>query len=150
MSFAPSEFIKAHNIGVLSTQSQSHPGYPFGSVVPYLISPDGRIAIFISDLAEHTKNIAADNKVALTISEIINADSPGNNARITCLAKAVLSEQQQLLRDRYQQQFDDADKILALPGFQFFELDLTAVRLIGGFGQIKWLQPDDLNLAEST
>lgn len=146
MIVEPSTFIKQHNFGVLSTQSLSHPGYPFGSVVPYLISPQGRIAIFISELAEHSKNIAADSKVALTISQVNNVDSPGAAARITCLANAILSDDQQTLRQHYRQQFEDAGKVLDLPGFRFFELELTAVRLIGGFGDIKWLQPDDLDL----
>lgn len=150
MTMQASAFIKAHNFGVLSTHSLSHPGYPFGSIVPYLISPQGRIAIFISHLAEHSKNIAVDNKVALTISEINHVDSPGSSARITCLAEALLSDQQQTLRDSYQQQFKDAEMVLSLPGFQFYELALTAIRLIGGFGEIQWLAPDQLDLREST
>lgn len=146
MKLNPSAFIKQHNYGVLSTQSHSHPGYPFGSIVPYLISPQGRIAIFISELAEHTKNIAADNRVALTVSQVNNVDSPAAAARVTCLANAVLSDDQNALRERYLDMFADADQVLSLPGFQFYELDIRAVRLIGGFGNISWLSPDDLDL----
>lgn len=143
---SPSLFIKQHAFGVLSTHSLSYPGYPFGSVVPYVISAQGRIAIFISELAEHSKNIAANNKVALTISDINDADNPGAGARVTCLAEAILSDQQHALRLSYQQQFRDADMILQLPGFQFFELELTRVRLIAGFGDIQWLDPEQLDL----
>ena len=143
---SPSFFIKQHAFGVLSTHSLSHPGYPFGSVVPYVISAQGQIAIFISELAEHSKNIVADNKVALTISDISSNDDPGAGARVTCLAKAILSNQQHTLRLGYQQQFRDADMILQLGGFQFFELELTRVRLIGGFGDIQWLDPEQLDL----
>lgn len=146
MSIDPSDFIKRHRFAVLSTQSLSHPGYPFGSLVPYLISPQGRIALFISNLAEHSKNIAANNKVALTITDTGTLDSP----RLTCLAEAYISQSQQALREGYRQQFADADQVLALPGFQFIELSLTAVRLIGGFGDIHWLEPSQLHLRPGT
>lgn len=144
MSIDPTSFIKQHQSGILSTHSQRYSGFPFGSVVPYLISPSGRIAIFISHLAEHTKNILADNKVALTISE--TDTNPVAQARITLLANAVISQQQQPLRVLYQQQFEDADTILGLAGFQFFELELVAVRLIAGFGEIGWITPEQLDL----
>lgn len=144
MALNPASFIQQHQSGILSTQSQRYPGFPFGSVVPYVISPSGQIAIFISQLAEHTKNILSDNKVALTISETDN--NPVAQARITLLAHAVSSQQQEQLRALYQQQFPDADTVLSLGGFQFFELELIAVRLIAGFGEISWLSPEQLTL----
>ena len=110
--------------------------------MPYLISPEGQIAIFVSELAEHSKNIAADNRIALTISDSAHLDSP----RLTCLAEAVASKSQQTLRGLYRQQFVGSEPVLALPGFQFLELHLTAVRLIGGFGDIQWLKPSQLDL----
>lgn len=146
MTRDPVSFIKQHQSGILSTHSQRYPGYPFGSVVPYLIAPTGRIAIFISELAEHTKNILADNKVSLTISETSHTDNPAADARITLVASAIVSEQQNALRAIYLQQFDDAEIVLTLAGFQFYELELVAVRLIAGFGEIAWLDPEQVNL----
>jgi hypothetical protein len=147
MAVDPVSFIRRHQSGILSTHSQRYSGFPFGSVVPYLISPGGRIAIFISDLAEHTHNILADNRVALTISETKHNESPAGSARITLLGNALLSEQQSELRLHYQTQFADADSVLELYGFHFFELELIAVRLIAGFGEIGWLPPEHLLLA---
>jgi hypothetical protein len=144
MALDPVSFIRQHQSGILSTHSQRYSGFPFGSVVPYLISPGGRIAIFISDLAEHTHNILADNRVALTISETKHKESPAGSARITLLANAQLSQQQRELRLLYQTQFADANSVLGLGGFQFFELELVSVRLIAGFGEIGWLPPEQL------
>lgn len=146
MALDPIRFITQHQSGILSTHSQRYPGFPFGSVVPYVISPSGQVAIFISQLAEHTKNILIDNKVALTISESDDHDNPVAQARLTLLANAVVSQQQAALRALYQQHFHDADTILSLAGFQFFELELVAVRLIAGFGEIAWISPDDIDL----
>ncbi|WP_043888466.1 HugZ family pyridoxamine 5'-phosphate oxidase [Methylophaga thiooxydans] len=146
MPLQPADFIKHHQFGVLSTFSLSHPGYPFGSLVPYLLAEDGSIHIYISALAEHTKNIAANNKVALTISDADNSTNPAAEARITCLADITLSQQQEALQKLYQMKFSHAEQVLQLPGFQFYQLNLTAIRLIGGFGDIRWLSPDKLDL----
>ena len=149
MSIDPARFIQQHQSGILSTHSLRYQGYPFGSVVPYLISQEGRPAILISELAEHTKNIAADKKVGLTISDH-DSDNPSAAARITLLANASLSSQQERLRNHYRQQFLDADRVLELPGFEFYELELVAVRLIAGFGEIKWIDPESLQLNKPT
>jgi hypothetical protein len=146
MQMDPAEFIKQHCYGVLATQSVSHLGYPFGSIVPYVISADGFICIYISELAEHTKNISENSKVSLTIADVQTAQTASSAPRICCLAEARKSDDQQRLSLLYQQQFPDAEIILQLPGFMFYQLELAAVRLIGGFGDIKWLSPKQLSL----
>ena len=51
--------------GVLSTHSIDLPGYPFGSITPYCFNRHGQAVILISTIAQHTKNIKANNKVSL-------------------------------------------------------------------------------------
>lgn len=139
------EFIKTHHVGVLSTHSITEPGYPFGSVTPYILTPEGDLAILISDLAEHTRNIQHNNKVALTIyQQPDQQQNPGAAARITCLADAIMAESESTagLQQQYLQQIYDAELTLSLPGFSFYLLRIKRIRLIGGFGNIKWLQPD--------
>src|SRR5215469_15945767 len=55
------------NFGVLSTISLEVPGYPFGSVTPYCADPQCRPVIYISTIAQHTRNIMADPRVSLTV-----------------------------------------------------------------------------------
>ena len=79
------QVMQSHFFGVLSTQSQAHEGYPFGSVVPYCLDETGTPLILISALAQHTKNIQAHNKVSLTLLE----NGPANiqqAERLTLLA----------------------------------------------------------------
>lgn len=142
----PAQFIHAQHYGVLSTHSQSESGYPFGSITPYIINATGDIAIFISHLAEHTHNIQADPKVSLTIFDPADANNPTAGARITCLAIAEQAQDELPLRAGYLAQFPDAEITLNLPGFHFYLLKLTKVRLVAGFGEIKWLTPEQLIL----
>lgn len=138
----PVKFIKNHYVGVLSTHSASEVGYPFGSITPYIVTPEGDIAIYISELAEHTRNIRQNNKVSLTIYQQPDQQNPGSGCRITCLADALLATDKTALQKQYAQQIPDAELTLSLPGFDFYRLHLKRIRLIAGFGQIKWLDPN--------
>jgi len=142
----PTEFIRSQHYGVLSTHSVSEPGYPFGSITPYIMTDTGDIAIFISHLAEHTHNIAANRKVSLTIFDPKDSENPSAGARITCLANAEQATDETVLRQHYLEQFPDAEITLGLPGFHFYLLKLSKIRLVSGFGQVKWLTAQQLSL----
>jgi len=142
----PSEFIGNQHYGVLTTHSQAESGYPFGSITPYIISEQGDIAIFISHLAEHTHNIEANPKVSLTIFDPTDAKNPSAGTRITCLAKAEQAKEEKVLRENYLIQFPDMAMTLDLPGFHFYLLKITKIRLVAGFGKVKWLDAKKLTL----
>ena len=44
-------------VGMLSTLSERHPDWPFGSVMPYGLDDQGRPTFLISSLAMHTRNL---------------------------------------------------------------------------------------------
>ena len=142
----PADFIRSQKYGVLSTHSQSEEGYPFGSITPYIITPEGDIAIFISQLAEHTHNIEANPKVSLIIFDPTDADNPSAGAPITSLAKAELTSDDLQLRQQYLSCFPDMALTLKLPDFNFYLLTLAKIRLVAGFGQVKWLDASSLEL----
>ena len=48
-------WLRAHRYGLLSTHSRAVAGYPFGSVVLYVLDHDACPVLLISRLAEHTK-----------------------------------------------------------------------------------------------
>lgn len=145
-SIIPSQFIRNQRYGVLSTLSITEPGYPFGSITPYIISAEGDIVIFISHLAEHTHNIQVNPNVSLTIFDPKDAANPTAGPRLTCLAVAKLAEDEMQLRADYLHSFPDSEMILTLPGFHFYLLKLVKIRLVAGFGQVKWLMPEQLCL----
>lgn len=75
-------------IGTLSTHSRKHPGFPFGSVMPYAADEQGRPVFLISSMAMHTQNLKADARASLLVAEEAAGD-PLGAARIT-LAGEVL------------------------------------------------------------
>jgi heme oxygenase (biliverdin-IX-beta and delta-forming) len=142
----PHRFIHQHYYGVLSTHSASESGYPFGSITPYIVTDGGDLAIFVSHLAEHTRNINKNPKVSLTIFDVEDETTPSAGPRITCLADAYRAEEHTSLKAKYLEKFSDSDIILELDGFQFYILKLNKIRLVAGFGDAKWLTPEQFSL----
>jgi putative heme iron utilization protein len=134
--------------GVLSTLSIDVPGYPFGSVAPYCVDSQCRPVIYISHIAQHTKNIVADPRVSLTVLESNNtSDDVQAQGRLTCLADAApIGEHESELRERYFRYFPSARQYEQTHDFAFFRLELVRVRFIGGFGRIYWVEPGEFML----
>ena len=61
------QFLRTTRSAMLSTISVKYPGYPFGSVAPFVLDHSGQPVILISTIAEHTKNIMANPKVSLMV-----------------------------------------------------------------------------------
>lgn len=133
------------SFGVLSTISVEAPGYPFGSVTPYCADEQCRPIIYISHIAQHTKNIIADSRVSMTVIESNgSSDDVQAQGRVTCIANArPVGENEAGVRERYFRYFPPAQQYDRTHGFAFFRLELVRVRFIGGFGQIYWLEPDE-------
>jgi hypothetical protein len=135
---AASDLILNEYQGVLSTLSVDVPGFPFGSVVPYCLDRQGRPVILISKIAQHTKNVLADNKVSLIISER-DTDDIQAHGRVTYIGYAhPVAEDDVDTPDRYYQYFPDATDYHKTHRFDLFYIELHRLRFIGGFGQIHW------------
>jgi len=137
------------SFGVLSTISLDVPGYPFGSITPYCADRQCRPIIYISRIAQHTRNILADSRVSLTVFDNSGDDSDVQaRGRITSIADArPLDEEEQDVRERYFRYFPSARQYAETHDFEFFWLDLIRVRFIGGFGQIYWIEPSEFMIA---
>lgn len=139
-------FLRANSVGVLATHSLDLVGYPFGSVTPYLVDKDGLPIIFISSLAQHTRNIEANNKVSLTIFDL-KAQDVQESARLTWIGEATsLKENIEETRQSYVRYFPNSKTHLELSDFKFYQINLTRARFIGGFGKIAWIEPKDILL----
>jgi putative heme iron utilization protein len=144
MSGARDLFLR-QSFGVLSTISLDVPGYPFGSIAPYCADDQGRPIIYISQIAQHTKNILADPRVSLTVVEHNDAsDDVQAHGRVTCVGDAVqVGGGEAAARERYFRYFPSSRQYDQTHDFAFFRLQLVRVRFIGGFGQIHWLEPQE-------
>jgi heme iron utilization protein len=144
------------SFGVLSTISVDVEGYPFGSVTPYCMDRMCRPMIYISPIAQHTKNIVADSRVSLTVIEKGVSNDVQAQGRVTCLANAIPIDDDRDASERYFRHFPSSRQYDRTHAFNFFRLELVRVRFIGGFGQIFWLdarefsRPNPFSAVEET
>jgi putative heme iron utilization protein len=130
--------LRSHRYGVLSTVSRKFEGYPFGSITPYLVDHDGSLLILISTLAEHTKNILNEPRVSL-ITHNQRDPQIQTQGRVTFLGNAVAEADREQTGLRYLRYFPEARAYFAMHDFSFYRIQPVAIRYIGGFGRIHWV-----------
>lgn len=129
--------LRAHRYGVLSTLSKKFDGHPFGSIAPYLTDHDGSVLLFISALAEHTKNLLHDSRVSL-ITHDQNDPRIQTQGRITVIGEATPLDGREPYAERWLRYFPETEHLFALGDFSFFRIQPKSVRHVAGFGQARW------------
>src|SRR5262245_49554544 len=132
--------LAAETVGILSTISVHRPGYPYGSVTPYALSARGAPLLLLSELAAHTKNLTADARACLFVGDRSAAADPQAGARISLLGQAARLAAGDVAdgRARYVERWPQADAYFQMRDFALWELAIEEVRLIAGFGEIRW------------
>jgi putative heme iron utilization protein len=134
--------LRAHRYGALGTLSKKFDGYPFGSITPYLVDHDGSLLILISTLAEHTKNIRHDPRVSL-ITHDQRDPHIQTQGRVTVVGNARLEPNREQAGLRYLRYFPEAQAYFAMHDFSFYRIRPVAIRYIGGFGKIHWVNMEN-------
>ena len=132
--------VRRLDAGVLSTHSVEVEGYPFGSLTPFVASPEGRPVILISGMAQHTRNILSDSRVCLTVYDPAEKDKLASN-RVSIMGDGapVPASQRETLAERYFAFFPHARKYEGHLDFHFYWIEPFRVRFVSGFGRIHWL-----------
>ena len=130
------------SFGVLSTISSDVPGYPFGSVAPYCVDQQCRPVLYISTIAQHTRNILSDPRVSLTVLDGNGgSDDVQARGRLTYIGDARRVGNEEVdIRDRYFRYFPSSRQYEQTHDFEFFRIEPVRIRFIGGFGRIYWLE----------
>ena len=141
--------LRQSELGVLSTHSKANDGYPFGSVSTYMSTVNGDAIFYVSDLAQHTKNLLANNKMCLTVfsgsdGAIASYEDPNAGARLSLLGEAtpVDVSEKEAIQQRFFTLYPESRAYQGTHDFEFFKLHTERVRFIGGFGDINWISKD--------
>lgn len=138
------------SLGTLSTQSVKHPGWPFGSVMPYVLTPEGAPVFLISAMAIHTQNVLADPHASLLVMQSGNERDPLGLARVTLLGTVTSIDQvSDELRQAYLDRHPNARHWIAYSDFGFFRLDVLHIYFVGGFGAMGWVPSEEYTAAEA-
>lgn len=134
-------FVRTYPHGVLSTLSRRLDGAPFGSIAPFVLDHEGCPVILISTLAEHTRNLDADARCSLIAHPC--AQDPQAAGRVTLVGRAERLPDKQAQGPRYLRYFPEAEGYFGMHDFHFYRVRVQAVRYIGGFGSIHWIDAAD-------
>jgi putative heme iron utilization protein len=137
-------------VGALSTMSRKHPGWPFGSVMPYALDEAGRPLFLISSLAMHTQNIETDAHASLLVTQS-EAPDPLGAARLTLLGEVAKLpvDDVPVARKIYLSRHENARYWIDFEDFAFYRMEITDAYFVGGFGVMGWVTADDYLQAEA-
>jgi len=129
------------SIGTLSTISRRHPGFPFGSLMPFALDPEGRPIFLISSMAMHTQNLSGDPKCSLFVAQPGSDGDPLGAARATLVgdARPVPPIDLAAVRAVYLEQHPNSQYWVDFPDFSFYRLQPIDLYYVGGFGVMGWV-----------
>lgn len=135
--------LTSERIGTLATQSMRHPGWPFASVMPFALMSDGSPLFLISGMAIHTQNLLADPRASLLVVQSGSTSDPLGSPRATLLGSVRKVDSSPELRELYLAAHASASYWIDFADFSFFQLEVSDVYFVGGFGVMGWVTPGD-------
>lgn len=140
--------LRRADAGVLSTHSCEMAGFPFGSLAPFAMTLEGQPLLYVSRLAEHTRNLAADPRCCLTVIEATLGDRQAvGRASLLGEAHALPDAERAAAAERYFALFPEQQAYEQFGDFSFWRIEPVRVRWIGGFGEIRWIERGEWRVA---
>ena len=129
-------------VGTLSTVSRKQPGFPFGSVMPYALDPQGRPVFLISSMAMHTQNLQADPRSSLLISDFQPNEDPLGASRVTLIGNTqkLGDAERAQARELYLARHSNSKYWVDFEDFHFYRMEVVDLYYVGGFGVMGWVE----------
>ncbi len=117
-------------------------GWPYASLVLLACDHDAAPLLLISDLAEHSKNIADDPRVGLLIDGTGGRVDPLTGPRVTVLGTAEKTDDPRL-KGRFVARHPSAALYADFADFHLYRVTVARAHFVAGFGRIHWIEPAD-------
>lgn len=141
--------VDQERIGTLATNSTREPGFPFASVMPYALSSDGAPFFLISSMAIHTQNLVADGRASLLVMQSGGDTDPLGLPRATLLGTVRrIEDPDEPLRAAYLERHPSSRHWISYSDFSFYQLEVTNIYFVGGFGVMGWVEAPAYAAAE--
>ncbi|HZD25789.1 MAG TPA: DUF2470 domain-containing protein [Alphaproteobacteria bacterium] len=122
-------------------------GWPYASLVMVAADYDGSPLLLLSDLAEHSRNIARDPRVSLLFDGTAGLAEPLTGPRLSVLGEARPDDTPRR-QARYLARHPDAEGYAGFGDFRLYRVAVTRAHLVAGFGRIDWIGASELLLPE--
>jgi putative heme iron utilization protein len=107
--------------------------------------------LLLSELAEHTGNLQTHPEASVLLTEPLEGhDQPLALGRVTILGLCakVVAAQRGRVREAFLSQRPSAAYYVDFSDFDFYRIEPTALRYVGGFGRMSWVSTEDYRAAE--
>ncbi|MEO6950583.1 MAG: DUF2470 domain-containing protein [Polyangia bacterium] len=137
----------AASIGTGTLCTLDRRGYPYGSFVTYALH-EGTPVFVISEMAEHTRNLRGDARASLLVVEPGDGD-PLARARVTLVgpARVIDDSRRAAALASMVAVHPNAARYADFGDFHVWTLSVEAVRYIGGYGRMSWVEAADFTRA---
>ena len=140
--------VAKQSAGLLSTIAREPQGYPFGSLVSYVTDDAGCPWILISTMAEHARNASEDTRASVLVADQApDGIDPLALARVSLVGNLRKATPPTETREKFLDRNPGARGYVDFPDFGWWKLDVQAVRYVGGFGRMSWVEVQEYNEA---
>ncbi|MBO9533919.1 MAG: pyridoxamine 5'-phosphate oxidase family protein [Solirubrobacteraceae bacterium] len=129
--------VAATRLAALATLSED--GSPWSSVVGYGVQPDGAIALVVSTLAEHGRNLERDARASVSVAAPVpDGVDPLDAGRVTLLGRVHVPEgaEADAALAAHCEAYPAARAYAKFGDFTLYLLRPERVRWVGGFGRM--------------
>ncbi len=153
---SPSPSPTQHHFGALSRtdiadnaageafrEDQANDGWPFLSLVQVAFDANRVPLVLMSDMTDHTRNIANDIRVSLLIDGT-KGKNRMDSGRVALMGHAKIVDKAEY-RDMFLEQHPSAKVYFDFDDFRLYAVEITHARLNAGFGKAFWLDKEQLD-----
>jgi hypothetical protein len=130
--------IRSSDRATLATAQRDAEAWPYGSLVLCACDHGGAPLLLVSDLAEHSRNLAKDPRMSLLFDGTAGLADPLTGARASVLGRAVLDETPAHLA-RFIARHPSAADYAGFADFHLYRIAVERAHLVAGFGAIDWI-----------
>jgi len=124
-------------------------GAPYASLVVIAADLDASPLLLLSDLAQHSRNIAFDPRVSLLIDGTAGYRDPLTGPRLSVIGQARAVADPRLLA-RFTAHHPTSAVYSGFADFRLYRVAVERGHLVAGFGRIHWIDGRDLLFAADT
>jgi putative heme iron utilization protein len=122
-------------------------GRPYVSLVATACELDARPLLFLSDLAQHTRNLLADPLVSLLFEDTAGRPDPLAGPRLTLIGRAERVDDPgaaPLAAARFAARHPSSADYAGFGDFHLYRVAIERGHLVAGFGRIAWIEAEQL------
>ncbi len=129
----------------LATARRDGSGWPYPTLVLVALDHDATPLLLISTLAEHTRNLLADDRIGLLFDDTAGLAEPLAGARVSVLGR-VRPTKDPRHHARILARHPSTAFYAGFGDFGYYRVEIERAHLIGGFGRTHWIDRAELIL----